>query len=150
MTSEDNWRIDHTGIGVSDIAKAAKFYDAALGALGLEPIGAHHQNLCRGAQRQRSGTWRGRLMALATPIFWIDVFHPHGTKQHVAFRARSRGEVEDFHRAAISSGGQDNGGPGLRSGDFPPGYFAAFVLDPDGNKHRSRLPGELMELLALN
>jgi hypothetical protein len=45
----------------------------------------------------------------------------------------TRGEVEGFHRAAISSGGQDNGGPGLHSGNYPLGYFAAFVLDPDGN-----------------
>jgi catechol 2,3-dioxygenase-like lactoylglutathione lyase family enzyme len=132
MTSEDNWRIDHTGIGVSDIAKAAKFYDAALGALGLEPIA----RITKTFAAARSGSdpeLGGVCYGASYPIFWIDVFHPHGTKQHVAFRARSRGEVEDFHRAAISSGGQDNGGPGLRSGNFPPGYFAAFVLDPDGN-----------------
>jgi hypothetical protein len=61
------------------------------------------------------------------------VFHPHGTQQRTAFRSRSRGVVEDFHRVAISSGGQDNGGPRLRSGDYPHGYFAAFVLDPDGS-----------------
>ena len=61
------------------------------------------------------------------------MFHQHGTKQHTVFRARSRGEVEDFRRAAISSGGQDNGGPGLRSGNYPLGYFAAFVLVSDGN-----------------
>jgi hypothetical protein len=67
------------------------------------------------------------------PIFWIDVFHPHGTQQRTAFRSRCRGVVEEFHRVAISSGGQDNGGPRLRSGDYPLGYFAAFVLDPDGS-----------------
>jgi hypothetical protein len=61
------------------------------------------------------------------------VFHPHGTQQRTAFRSRSRGVVEDFHRVAISSGGQDNGGPRLRSGDYPHGYFAAFVLDSDGS-----------------
>lgn len=81
------------------------------------------------------------------PIFWIDVFYQHGTKQQTASRARSRGEV-DFHRAAFSSGGQDNGGPGLRSGNYPLGYFAAFVLDPDGNNIEAvfRESGHLAEV----
>lgn len=65
-------------------------------------------------------------MGVSYAIFWIDVFHPHGTQQRTAFRSRSRGVVEDFHRVAISSGGQDNGGPRLRFGDYPLGYFAAF------------------------
>ncbi len=54
-------------------------------------------------------------------------------KQHTAFRAWARGEVESFHKAALSAGGEDNGPPGLRSGGYPPGYYAAFVIDPDGN-----------------
>ena len=67
------------------------------------------------------------------PAFWIDVFHPHGVKQHTAFRAQSRQQVDAFHQAALLVGGTDNGQPGLRSGGYPPGYYAAFVLDPDGN-----------------
>ena len=67
------------------------------------------------------------------PIFWLDAFHPHGVKQHTAFRARSRAEVDAFHAAAVVAGGQDNGAPGLRTSGYPPGYYAAFVLDPDGN-----------------
>lgn len=67
------------------------------------------------------------------PAFWIDVFHPHGVKQHTAFRARSREQVDAFHQAAVLIGGTDNGRPDLRSGGYPPGYYAAFVLDPDGN-----------------
>jgi catechol 2,3-dioxygenase-like lactoylglutathione lyase family enzyme len=67
------------------------------------------------------------------PTFWIDVFHPHSVKQHTAFRAESRGQVDAFHEAALLAGGTDNGQPGLRSGKYPPGYYAAFVLDPDGN-----------------
>jgi len=62
-------------------------------------------------------------------MFWIDLFHPHGVKQHTAFRARSRQQVDAFHEAALVAGGMDNGQPGLRSGS----YYAAFVLDPDGN-----------------
>lgn len=66
------------------------------------------------------------------PAFWI-VFHPHSVKQHSAFRAQSRQQVDAFHQAALLVGGTDNGQPGLRSGGYPPGYYAAFVLDPDGN-----------------
>lgn len=62
------------------------------------------------------------------PVFWIDVFHPHGVKQHTAFRARSREEVQPFHEAAIAAGGRDNGAPGLRSGGYTSGYYAVFVL----------------------
>jgi catechol 2,3-dioxygenase-like lactoylglutathione lyase family enzyme len=69
------------------------------------------------------------------PVFWIDRFHPHGVKQHTAFAARSRAEVDAFHAAALKAGGTDNGPPGLReaAAGYPPGYYAAFVLDPDGN-----------------
>lgn len=115
--------IDHTGIGVSDMALAARFYDAALGALGL-----------------------GRVMVLADgvdavgygvshPIFWIDRFHPHSVRQHTAFAAASREQVDAFYALALSAGGVDNGPPGLRdtATGYPPGYYAAFVFDPDGN-----------------
>jgi catechol 2,3-dioxygenase-like lactoylglutathione lyase family enzyme len=100
--------------------------------VGLKPIARITKTfaVARGGNDPGLG---GVGYGVSYPIFWIDVFHPHGTKQHTVFRAGSRGEVEDFHRAAISSGGQDNGGPGLRSGNYPLGYFAAFVLDPDGN-----------------
>jgi catechol 2,3-dioxygenase-like lactoylglutathione lyase family enzyme len=66
-------------------------------------------------------------------VFWIDRFHPHSTKQHTAFAARTRAAVDAFHAAALKSGGTDNGSPGLRGNGYPPGYYAAFVLDPDGN-----------------
>jgi catechol 2,3-dioxygenase-like lactoylglutathione lyase family enzyme len=72
---------------------------------------------------------------VAYPIFWIDRFHPHSVKQHTAFAAKSRGEVDAFYAAALKAGGTDNGPPGLRdpSEGYPQGYYAAFVLDPDGN-----------------
>ena len=69
------------------------------------------------------------------PVFWIDRFHPHGVKQHTAFVAKNSAEVDAFHAAGIHAGGIDNGLPRLRSASegYPPGYYAAFVLDPDGN-----------------
>jgi predicted lactoylglutathione lyase len=66
------------------------------------------------------------------PVFWIDRFHPHSAKQHTAFGAKSRTEVDAFYAAALKAGGIDNGGPGLRK-QYGHGYYAAFVLDPDGN-----------------
>jgi len=132
MSSADDWRIDHTGIGVSDIRRSARFYDAALGAIGLRPVMRITKAFALtdgGADDDLGGVGYG----VNHPIFWIDVFHPHGARQHTAFRARNREEVQAFHVAALSSGGRDNGAPGLREGFYPPGYYAAFVLDPDGN-----------------
>jgi hypothetical protein len=77
------------------------------------------------------------------PIFWIDRFHPHSVKQHTAFVAMSRSEVDAFHAAARSAGGRDNGPPGLRRTEagYPPGYYAAFVLERDGSSlNRLRIP----------
>jgi catechol 2,3-dioxygenase-like lactoylglutathione lyase family enzyme len=113
--------IDHTGIGVADVARSAAFYDAALGALGLRRVIQMPEN--EGAD--------GVGYGVDYPVFWIDRFHPPGARQHTAFAARSRAEVDAFHAAGLKAGGTDNGPPGLR--DTSPGYYAAFVLDPDGN-----------------
>jgi catechol 2,3-dioxygenase-like lactoylglutathione lyase family enzyme len=132
MSNAEDWRIDHTGIGVSDLQRSVQFYDAALGALGLRPVVRITQAfevVETGAADELGGVGYG----VTYPIFWIDVFHAHGVNQHIAFRACDRDEVQAFHRAALTSGGQDNGEPGLREGGYPPGYYAAFVLDPDGN-----------------
>jgi catechol 2,3-dioxygenase-like lactoylglutathione lyase family enzyme len=114
--------IDHTGIGVADVGRSANFYDAALGALGMRRVAQIPEN---------SGT-DGIGYGLDHPVFWIDRFHPHSAKQHTAFAAKSRREVDAFYAAALKAGGIDNGGPGLRR-QYSPGYYAAFVLDPDGN-----------------
>ena len=114
--------IDHTGIGVADVARSAAFYDAALGALGLR----------RAMQMPENVGSDGVGYGVDYPVFWIDRFHPHSTRQHTAFAARTRAEVDAFHAAALKAGGTDNGPPGERSG-APTPYYAAFVLDPDGN-----------------
>lgn len=114
--------IDHTGIGVSDMPAAARLYDAALGALGLRRV----MQLADGAD--------GVGYGVDYPVFWIDRFHPHGVRQHTAFAAKSRAEVDAFHAAAIAAGFTDNGPPGSREAKgYPRGYYAAFVLDLDGN-----------------
>jgi catechol 2,3-dioxygenase-like lactoylglutathione lyase family enzyme len=117
--------LDHTGIGVADVGRSAAFYDAALGALGLRRV------MQLPAEDGADGIGYG----VHYPVFWIDRFHPHGVKQHTAFAAGSRAKVDAFHAAALQAGGTDNGPPGLRdtAAGYPPGYYAAFVLDPDGN-----------------
>jgi catechol 2,3-dioxygenase-like lactoylglutathione lyase family enzyme len=117
--------IDHTGIGVADVARSAAFYDAVLGALGLRRV----------IQIPEESGADGVGYGVDYPVFWIDRFHPHSVKQHTAFVAKSRAEVDAFHAAALRAGGSDNGPPGLRdtTAGYPRGYYAAFVLDPDGN-----------------
>lgn len=117
--------IDHTGIGVADVRRSADFYDAALGALGLRRVMQLPEN--SGAD--------GIGYGVDYPVFWIDRFHPHGVQQHTAFAAKTRAAVDAFYRAALNAGGIDNGPPGLRdtSRGYPSGYYAAFVIDPDGN-----------------
>ena len=111
--------IDHTGIGVTDVGRSAAFYDDALGALGLRRV----------MQMPEGVGTDGIGYGVDYPVFWIDRFHPHSVKQHTAFAARTRAEVDAFYSTALRAGGTDNGAPGLRR----PRYYAAFVLDPDGN-----------------
>jgi len=96
--------IDHTGIGVADVAVSAAFYDAALGALGMR----------RAMQMPEKTGTDGVGYGIDYPIFWIDQFHPHSTRQHTAFVANSRAQVDAFYAAAMSAGGKDNGPPGMR------------------------------------
>jgi catechol 2,3-dioxygenase-like lactoylglutathione lyase family enzyme len=118
-TGADHTGIDHTGIGVADMARSARFYDTALAPLGLR----------RARQMPDNVGTDGIGYGVDFPIYWIDRFHPHSVRQHTAFAARSRAEVDAFHAAALAAGGTDNGTPGQRW----PQYYAAFVLDPDGN-----------------
>lgn len=117
--------IDHTGIGVANVAISAAFYDAA-----LQPLGLH-----RVMQMPPNEGTDGIGYGADHPVFWIDRFHPHGVKQHTAFVANGRAEVDAFYAAALKAGGTDNGPPGFRgtAEGYPRGYYAAFVLDPDGN-----------------
>jgi catechol 2,3-dioxygenase-like lactoylglutathione lyase family enzyme len=115
--------IDHTGIGVADVRVSAAFYDAALGALGMRRI----------MQMPEGKGSDGIGYGFDYPIFWIDRFHPHSTRQHTAFAARSPVEVDAFYAAALAAGGKDNGAPGARKNQSTPTYYAAFALDPDGN-----------------
>jgi catechol 2,3-dioxygenase-like lactoylglutathione lyase family enzyme len=126
-----NWLIDHTGIGVSDIARSASFYEAALKPLGAVVVARITRDF-RPAE-EGDANLGGMAFGCDYPVFWIDVFHPHGARQHSAFRAKSREQVQAFYREGLKAGGKGNGEPGLRSEGYPPGYYTAFVIDPDGN-----------------
>jgi catechol 2,3-dioxygenase-like lactoylglutathione lyase family enzyme len=120
--------IDHTGIGVADVGRSATFYDAALSALGLRRV----MQIPDGAGTDGIG------YGVEYPIFWIDRYHPHSVRQHTAFAAKTRAEVDAFYAAALKAGGTGNGAPGMRRDH----YYAAFVLDPDGNNMEAVFRGD--------
>ncbi len=108
--------IAHTSLPVSDYKKAKSFYNAALAPLG------YSNNMEYG---EAAGFNDGK-----NTDFWISK-EKSVVPTHVAFEANNRRQVEAFYHAALAAGGKDNGGPGYR--DYSPGYYAAFVFDPDGN-----------------
>jgi catechol 2,3-dioxygenase-like lactoylglutathione lyase family enzyme len=119
--------IDHVSLGVSDIDRSRRFYDAALRPLGLV------RTVDFGAGR---GSDYGAAPGQLGVEFTItsergSIAAPAGI--HFCFRAPDRRAVEAFHAAALAAGGRDDGAPGLRS-HYHPEYFGAFVLDPDGHR----------------
>lgn len=117
--------IDHMGISVTDIARSRAFYDAALGALGMSV-----QMVATPDQTESGGTALGYGKP-GEKIFWIGDHERPGEGIHVALRVDSREEVDAFHARGLEAGGTDNGSPGLRP-HYGPGYYAAFLHDPDG------------------
>ena len=112
---------DHVSIGVLDVARARRFYDAALTPLGYGCLSEGGGSL--GYGRDAVALWIG---AVERPV-------PPDDKSnlHFCFAAPTRQSVDAFHAAALRAGGRDNGAPGLRA-DYGPDYYAAFVVDPDG------------------
>ena len=117
--------IDHMGIAVSDIERSRKFYETALGALGMSV------NMEVGPDQTESGGTALGLGARDEKIFWIADQERPGEGTHVAFRVERREQVDAFHAAGVKAGGRDNGAPGLRP-HYGPNYYAAFICDPDG------------------
>lgn len=114
---------DHISIGVRDLARSRRFYDAALAPLGLACRSADETSLGYGGPGGHIGLWVG---AAARPV----PADPD-SNLHFCFAAPTRASVNAFHKAALAAGGRDNGKPGLRK-DYGPDYYAAFVVDPDG------------------
>jgi catechol 2,3-dioxygenase-like lactoylglutathione lyase family enzyme len=104
--------VDHIHLRVADLEASRRFYRAALTAVGrtFDREGADH-------------FMSGEL--------YVSAGGPVTSGLHLAFQAADRAAVQRFHAEAVAAGGTDNGGPGLR--EYADGYYAAFVLDPDGN-----------------
>ncbi len=116
--------IDHTGITVTTLARSKAFYQAALAPLGYAVSREFDGAVGFADDRNHGGDPHGD--------FWINTGEAQTPRTHVAFSARNQAEVQAFHAAALAAGGRDNGGPGLRP-HYHPGYYAAFVHDPDGD-----------------
>jgi catechol 2,3-dioxygenase-like lactoylglutathione lyase family enzyme len=115
--------LDHVGIEVSDLGRSKAFYEEA-----LLPIGIGLMMKFEGALGFGKETEHG-----PKPFFWVHARgRPAVSGVHVAFGARDTEQVDAFHAAALAAGGADNGAPGPRP-IYHPGYYGAFVLDPDGN-----------------
>lgn len=106
--------IDHVHLVVANLEVSKRFYRAALQSLG----------------RDLSGEGEGYFFA---DELFVSEMESGGRASHVhvAFQAPDRETVQRFHAAALAAGGRNNGAPGERH--YHPGYYAAFVLDPDGN-----------------
>ena len=114
MTFHRGRLIDHVHLRAKDLAASKRFYEGALAVLDLE------------------------IQASNDEFFYLDELfvsitgaNTVPTHVHLAFQAKDRATVDAFYKAALAAGGKDNGGPGERF--YHPGYYAAFVYDPDGN-----------------
>lgn len=119
--------IDHIQLVVADLAASRRFYEAIFGALRM-PIGGS-----------------------ADDYFWVDELFVSTAdseaaqgrltgRHHLAFQTEDGAMVDAFHQAGLAGGGQDNGAPGERP--YHPGYYAAFLIDPDGNNIEAVFHGE--------
>lgn len=113
--------LNHVSIGVRDIARAKRFYDAALAPLGYR---------CLSDSASSLGYGRDAV------VYWVNqtdrpVPADMASGLHFCFDAPTRKSVDAFHAGALANGGQGNGNPGVRA-DYDANYYAAFAIDPDG------------------
>jgi catechol 2,3-dioxygenase-like lactoylglutathione lyase family enzyme len=115
--------IDHISVGVADLERSARFYEATLAPLSLSRLVTRPATIGFGR---------------AYPEFWINLRAdmaqvPPESGSHICLRAKSTAEVDAFHAAALAAGGRSDGEPGIRPHDRVR-YYAAFIVDPDGNR----------------
>ncbi|CAH0353051.1 VOC family protein [Aquabacterium sp. CECT 9606] len=109
---------DHIGFGVTDYAASKEFFLKALQPLGISIVMEGEHGIGMGSNGK--------------PSLWLYQTSEKPAPMHLAFTAENRKQVQDFHRAALEAGGQENGGPGLRP-HYHPNYYGAFVIGPDGH-----------------
>ena len=105
--------VDHVHLRVADVEVSKRFYRAVFEAIGLPNV----------LQEAHGAFFADEL--------YVDKADGYITRVHLAFQAPDRETVHAFYKAALAAGGRDNGTPGERP--YHPGYYGAFVLDPDGN-----------------
>jgi catechol 2,3-dioxygenase-like lactoylglutathione lyase family enzyme len=110
---------DHLGFKVKDLDQSVRFYTAALAPLGYV-LGSHDAAYAGFGPKDEPALW----------LYANKDVKSSGV--HIAFRSKDRATVDRFYKAGIENGGKDNGKPGLRA-DYSPTYYAAFLIDPDGN-----------------
>lgn len=108
---------DHIGLRVKNLVAASRLYAAMLAPLGHVPGASGNEYAGFGPEGK--------------PALWLHL-DKKGGGAHVALRAESRAAVDRFHAAGLKAGAKDNGAPGPRT-DYAPDYYAAFLLDADGN-----------------
>jgi catechol 2,3-dioxygenase-like lactoylglutathione lyase family enzyme len=118
--------LDHFGFIVRDLAAARRFYETALAPLGIAVAEEQAEAFILTSPDRPD---RFVYIGAGRPTFWTADSRPGVSLAHYAFSAPDRAAVDAFHAAGLAAGGRDNGGPGVRR----EGYYAAFLLDPDGN-----------------
>ena len=119
--------IDHLQLVVRDLPASRRFYEAVFEVLGI-PLGGSGEDYF----------WADELF-ISTASSEAAAGQLTG-RRHLAFQAKDRAMVDAFHREALAAGGKDNGAPGERR--YHPGYYGAFVIDPDGNNIEAVYHGE--------
>lgn len=120
--------LDHVSITVSDLARSAPFWEPVMAALGVPCVARDERRIGYGARNRPGDDGHTYLSVCAGtgPTVVAD-------NRHWCFRAPTRAAVDAFHAAGLASGGRCDGPPGLRP-HYHPEYYAAFLLDPDGNR----------------
>lgn len=127
--------LDHVTLMVSDFARSKAFYEKALAPLGITPIMEFGKS-CGFGRDRKPEFWIGEGPTSFQTAEQLESITP----THLAFAARSRAEVDAFHAAALEAGAKDFGPPGPRP-QYHPGYYGAFVLDPDGHNVEAVIHG---------
>lgn len=128
--------LDHFGFVVKDLERAVSFYENSLAPLGLQIIERHDYGAVIFACSETDRIpfiWMGP----ARPNFWNSSHNPSNSPIHLCFKAKNKDSVDRFYAAAVQAGGIDNGKPGDRGN----GYYAAYVIDPDGNNIEAAFRG---------
>jgi catechol 2,3-dioxygenase-like lactoylglutathione lyase family enzyme len=118
--------LDHVSISVRSLAGTRRFYIAIMAALGVEPVYERPDAIGFGERNRRGDDGHSYISVFESAAASPD------PRRHCCFRAASQAQVHAFHAAGLAAGGTSDGAPGLRG--YHPGYYAAFLLDPEGNK----------------